>query len=214
MPAAATAGDLRRLPPVPRHAPDFVKRVTAMMIEGQGDLLPVSALPVDGTFPTGTAQYEKRSIALEIPIWDPTSASSAASAPWSARTPRSARRSSPSRRSAGAPGGFQSRPWTRQGASRLSADHPGRPRRLHRLRRLRRRLPGPEQGGGQAQGDQHGAEARPSRRASGPTSTSSSTSRELDRTQVEDRHRSRARSSCSRCSSSRAPAPAAARRPT
>ncbi len=56
----------------PAHAPDFVQRVTAMMIAGKGDLLPVSALPVDGTFPTGTAQYEKRSIAQEIPIWDPT----------------------------------------------------------------------------------------------------------------------------------------------
>ncbi|HEX6230925.1 MAG TPA: pyruvate:ferredoxin (flavodoxin) oxidoreductase, partial [Actinomycetota bacterium] len=63
--------DLHRLPPVPEDAPDFVKRVTAMMIAGQGDLLPVSALPVDGTFPTGTTKYEKRSIAHEIPIWDP-----------------------------------------------------------------------------------------------------------------------------------------------
>ena len=62
---------VHRLPPVPEDAPDFVKRVTAMIIAGQGDLLPVSALPVDGTFPTGTSQYEKRSIALEIPIWDP-----------------------------------------------------------------------------------------------------------------------------------------------
>ncbi|WP_206108077.1 pyruvate:ferredoxin (flavodoxin) oxidoreductase [Paludisphaera soli] len=68
---AAPAGDVLRVPPVPAHAPDFVKRVTAMMIEGRGDLLPVSALPVDGTFPTATAQYEKRSIALSIPIWDP-----------------------------------------------------------------------------------------------------------------------------------------------
>ena len=58
------------LPPVPAGAPDFVSRVTAMIIAGQGDLLPVSALPVDGTFPTGTARYEKRSIAKEIPIWD------------------------------------------------------------------------------------------------------------------------------------------------
>ncbi|HEY7754890.1 MAG TPA: pyruvate:ferredoxin (flavodoxin) oxidoreductase, partial [Actinomycetota bacterium] len=64
-------GDLRRLPPVPEEAPDFVQRVTAMMISGDGDRLPVSALPVDGAFPTGTAQWEKRSIALEIPIWDP-----------------------------------------------------------------------------------------------------------------------------------------------
>jgi pyruvate-ferredoxin/flavodoxin oxidoreductase len=64
-------GDLHRLPPVPNEAPDFVQRVTAMMIAGKGDLLPVSALPVDGTFPTGTARWEKRSIANEIPIWDP-----------------------------------------------------------------------------------------------------------------------------------------------
>jgi len=59
------------LAPVPADAPDFVQRVTGMIAAGKGDLLPVSALPVDGTFPTGTTQYEKRSIALEIPIWDP-----------------------------------------------------------------------------------------------------------------------------------------------
>jgi len=51
-------------------APDFVKRVTRLLIEGKGDLLPVSAMPVDGTFPTGTTRFEKRSIAQEIPIWD------------------------------------------------------------------------------------------------------------------------------------------------
>ena len=68
---ATLAGDLHRLPPVPEEAPDFVRRVTAMMIAGKGDLLPVSALPVDGTFPTDTAKWEKRSIAQEIPIWDP-----------------------------------------------------------------------------------------------------------------------------------------------
>ena len=56
---------------IPNHAPDFVQRVTALMMEGKGDLLPVSALPVDGTFPTGTTRWEKRSIAEEIPIWDP-----------------------------------------------------------------------------------------------------------------------------------------------
>ncbi len=68
---AEVSGDLHRLPPVAEEAPDFVQRVTAMMIAGKGDLLPVSALPVDGTFPTDTAQWEKRSIAREIPIWDP-----------------------------------------------------------------------------------------------------------------------------------------------
>ncbi len=67
----AAAGDLHVAPPVPPEAPDFVQRITARIIAGDGDLLPVSALPVDGTFPTATAQWEKRSIADEIPIWDP-----------------------------------------------------------------------------------------------------------------------------------------------
>jgi pyruvate-ferredoxin/flavodoxin oxidoreductase len=56
---------------VPDIAPDFVQRVTAILMDDRGDLLPVSAMPVDGTFPTGTARWEKRSIANEIPIWDP-----------------------------------------------------------------------------------------------------------------------------------------------
>ena len=56
---------------VSAHAPEFVQSVTARLMAGEGDLLPVSALPIDGTFPTGTTQYEKRSIAKEIPIWDP-----------------------------------------------------------------------------------------------------------------------------------------------
>ncbi|HIE22294.1 MAG TPA: pyruvate:ferredoxin (flavodoxin) oxidoreductase, partial [Acidimicrobiia bacterium] len=64
-------GPLRISDPVPDIAPDFVKRVTAMMLAERGDLLPVSALPIDGTFPSGTARWEKRSIAAEIPIWDP-----------------------------------------------------------------------------------------------------------------------------------------------
>jgi len=60
--------DLR--PPVPEQAPDFVQEVLAKIIAGDGDALPVSAFPVDGTFPSGTAQWEKRNIALEIPVWD------------------------------------------------------------------------------------------------------------------------------------------------
>ncbi|MCW9034916.1 MAG: pyruvate:ferredoxin (flavodoxin) oxidoreductase [Rhodospirillales bacterium] len=58
-------------PPVPNHAPDFVKQVTGVMLANKGDLLPVSAFPIDGTWPTGTAQYEKRGLALEIPVWEP-----------------------------------------------------------------------------------------------------------------------------------------------
>ncbi len=57
-------------PPVPSQAPEFVRNVTSRIIAGQGDLLPVSAFSPDGTFPTGTAQWEKRNIALEIPVWD------------------------------------------------------------------------------------------------------------------------------------------------
>jgi pyruvate-ferredoxin/flavodoxin oxidoreductase len=60
--------DLR--PPVPAAAPDFVKKTLAGIIAGEGDALPVSAFPVDGTFPTATTQWEKRNIALEIPVWD------------------------------------------------------------------------------------------------------------------------------------------------
>ncbi len=57
-------------PPVPPQAPEFVRNVLGKIIAGEGDELPVSAFPVDGTFPTGTAQWEKRNIALEIPVWD------------------------------------------------------------------------------------------------------------------------------------------------
>jgi len=63
--------NIHMVPPVPEDAPPFVKNVLGPMIAYRGDDLPVSALPVDGTFPTGTTKYEKRSIALEIPIWDP-----------------------------------------------------------------------------------------------------------------------------------------------
>jgi pyruvate-ferredoxin/flavodoxin oxidoreductase len=58
-------------PAVPPQAPPFVRNVLAKMMTGEGDELPVSALPVDGTYPTGTTRWEKRNIALEIPVWDP-----------------------------------------------------------------------------------------------------------------------------------------------
>ncbi|HZV07616.1 MAG TPA: pyruvate:ferredoxin (flavodoxin) oxidoreductase [Gemmataceae bacterium] len=60
-----------RPPLVSEAAPEFVQRVTAVMMAGKGDLLPVSAFPVDGTWPTGTTKWEKRTIADEVPIWDP-----------------------------------------------------------------------------------------------------------------------------------------------
>jgi pyruvate-ferredoxin/flavodoxin oxidoreductase len=66
---AVTATKHRR-PTVTGEVTDFVQRVTARMLAGEGDLLPVSALPPDGTFPTGTSRVEKRTVATEIPIWE------------------------------------------------------------------------------------------------------------------------------------------------
>jgi pyruvate-ferredoxin/flavodoxin oxidoreductase len=62
---------LTRRPPVAAEAPEFVRKVLGPMIAGEGDSLPVSALPVDGTYPSATARWEKRNIALEMPLWEP-----------------------------------------------------------------------------------------------------------------------------------------------
>jgi pyruvate-ferredoxin/flavodoxin oxidoreductase len=60
------------LPPVvSERAPEFVRDFTAQLIAGHGDLVPVSKMPIDGTFPTATARWEKRNIATEVPVWDP-----------------------------------------------------------------------------------------------------------------------------------------------
>ncbi|WP_232547342.1 pyruvate:ferredoxin (flavodoxin) oxidoreductase [Propioniciclava soli] len=67
----AVASDKGLIAPVPDHAPDFVRRVTAKMLLDEGDDLPVSALPVDGTYPSGTTQYEKRNISDIVAVWDP-----------------------------------------------------------------------------------------------------------------------------------------------
>lgn len=69
VPAQATS-TIERLAAVPGSAPQFVKDVTGKIIAGYGDDLPVSALPIDGTFPTGTTKYEKRNVGLRIPVWD------------------------------------------------------------------------------------------------------------------------------------------------
>ena len=71
IPVPKEASATRARPPVvSERAPDFVQKVTAVMLAGKGDLLPVSAFPVDGTWPVGTAKWEKRNLALEIPVWD------------------------------------------------------------------------------------------------------------------------------------------------
>lgn len=71
VPLGATV-DGKAIPPVvPEHAPKFVQEVTAKIIEGNGDKLKVSQIPADGTWPTGTTQYEKRNIAVAVPKWIP-----------------------------------------------------------------------------------------------------------------------------------------------
>jgi pyruvate-ferredoxin/flavodoxin oxidoreductase len=70
VPAKVTSTTTRRLA-VPKEAPEFVKDVLGAMIDFKGDNIPVSAFPIDGTFPTATTQWEKRNLALEIPVWEP-----------------------------------------------------------------------------------------------------------------------------------------------
>ncbi len=69
VPDQVTSKIVRR-DPVPAQAPEFVRDVLGTIIAGDGDTLPVSAMPVDGTFPTGTTAWEKRNLALEIPVWE------------------------------------------------------------------------------------------------------------------------------------------------
>jgi pyruvate-ferredoxin/flavodoxin oxidoreductase len=66
---SSSSVDLQRA--VAKEAPEFVQHVTAEIIAGRGDSLPVSAFPIDGTYPVGTAQWEKRNIAQEVPVWEP-----------------------------------------------------------------------------------------------------------------------------------------------
>ena len=205
-------------PPVVRaRRPDFVQRVTAMMLDGKGDLLPVSALP-DGRHLSPPRPRSGRSAAspTEIPIWDAAICTQCdkcalvcphAAIRMNVYSPDSSE-SAPGGPSRACPGG--------QGRRRVAGwayTLQGGAGRLHRLRHLRGHLPDAQQGEGQTrQGDQHGAQARPPRgraaqlrvlpRAAGdaPAGTRSM--------------RSKARSCARRCSSTPAPAPAAARRRT
>jgi len=61
---------IEMMPAVPAEAPEFVQGVTAMIVAGKGDDIPTSMMPKDGTFPTSTTQWEKRNVALSVPVWD------------------------------------------------------------------------------------------------------------------------------------------------
>ncbi|HHV21574.1 MAG TPA: pyruvate:ferredoxin (flavodoxin) oxidoreductase, partial [Propionibacterium sp.] len=97
-------------PPVPDHAPEFVRTVTAEMMAGRGDLLPVSALPVDGSYPSGTTAFEKRNISSIVAEWDPDTCIQCGNC--SFVCPHSVIRSKyyPPDKLAGAPDSFQSAP--------------------------------------------------------------------------------------------------------
>ena len=68
---ATASSEIALTSKVPLNAPEFVRNVTAEMIAGRGDLLPVSAFPEDGTYPVGTTRWEKRNIAQDVPVWEP-----------------------------------------------------------------------------------------------------------------------------------------------
>jgi pyruvate-ferredoxin/flavodoxin oxidoreductase len=70
-PPGRTGSEVTLRRPVPDEAPVFVRNVLGPIIAGRGDSIPVSAMPCDGTFPVGTAKWEKRNFATEIPVWDP-----------------------------------------------------------------------------------------------------------------------------------------------
>ncbi|MEI2652500.1 MAG: 2-oxoacid:acceptor oxidoreductase family protein [Microthrixaceae bacterium] len=156
IPAAATS-TLEFPPPCPRKRPQFVQDVTAMMIKGDGDLLPVSALPADGTYPTGTTQWEKRNIALEVPVWDTDVCIQCGKCVYVC--PHSvihAKLVEPGLLG-GCAGRLQDREVQVPRIPGQAVHAAGGSRRLHRLPVVRRSLPGQEQGCGGPQGDQHGA---------------------------------------------------------
>ena len=215
-PPRSTGDRTRRHRPSPTTRPTSSSGSPRCCSPARATCCPVSALPVDGTFPTGTARYEKRAIATEIPIWDPRHLHRLrqvrdrlparrdpheglrARRRWPARPTASCRKPFRSKDLAGSP-----------------PDHPGRPRRLHRLRRVRRRLPGQEQDRGRSHKaiNMEPALDAPRRRSGASWDFFLDDPRARPRACCRTT-RSRARRCSSRCSSSPAPAPAAARRPT
>ncbi len=141
VPAAVTSA--RELPlVVPADAPDFVRTVTAAMLAGRGDDLPVSALPADGTYPSGTAAYEKRNISELVAQWDPDLCIQCGNC--SFVCPHSVIRSTYYDESllAGAPPTFRSAPLDARGLPDTRFLAPDLRRRLHRMRAVRAGLPG------------------------------------------------------------------------
>ena len=143
IPVPASGGTGHALPPVvPAYAPEFVRTVTAEMMAGRGDALPVSALPVDGTFPSGTTAYEKRRISDLVAEWDPDACIQCGNC--SFVCPHSVIRSKYVDKSAldGAPEGFVDDAAQRRRPAAGAVPAAGLRRGLHRLRPVRGVLPG------------------------------------------------------------------------
>ncbi len=151
----------------PADAPEFVQKFTARIIAGEGDDLPVSAMPLDGTFPTGTAQWEKRNIALEIPVWDEELCIQCGKCVLVC--PHAVIRAkvydTGARRERARDLQIRSGPLERSQEHEVHAA--GGAGRLHRLRAVRGGLPGQEQERSEAQGHQHGAASSAARAGSG-----------------------------------------------
>ena len=212
VPATAT-GSRRMLPIVAAGAPAFVRDVVAEMLAGRGDRLPVSAFPIDGTFPSATARWEKRGISDTAPVWEPDLCIQCGNCSFVCPHAVIRTRVYHADRLADAPEGFLSAPDR-------GARVPGQPLHaadlrggLHRVHALCRGVPGEGSAREWAARDQHGAAiARPhaGARALSPSSRRS-------RSPSADTWTSppcAARSCSSRSSSSPARAQAVARRPT
>ena len=162
VPASATSRRARP-PLVSTEAPDFVQKVTAVILAGKGDLLPVSAFPIDGTWPMATTKWEKRNIALEIPVWDSKICIQCNQC--ALVCPHAAIRAKVYDESelSGAPPTFKSTLFKGDRAQGQALHDSGRARGLHGLQSVRQRLPGQGPHQSEAQGDRHapaGAAAR------------------------------------------------------
>ena len=198
---------------VPADAPDFVRTVTAEMLAGRGDDLPVSALPVDGTYPSGTAAYEKRNISDLVAAWDADLCIQCGNC--SFVCPHSVIRSKYYDGSLldGGAGRLRVCAARRRRVAGCTLHASGLSRGLHRLRALRRGLPGLCSGRPGSQGDQSRCRASRCSRASARTSPSSRRFRQRSGRESTSAP-SAGPSSWNRCSSSRARAQGVARRPT
>ena len=145
VPEKVTSSATRRAP-VPEAAPDFVRSVLGPMISQNGDSIPVSAMPVDGTFPTATTQWEKRNLALEIPVWEPDLCIQCGKCVFVCPHAVIRHKVYDEKLLKGAPGTYQAFGFEIQGFGRRYGLYgSGRARRLHRLRDVRGSLPGERQ---------------------------------------------------------------------